>query len=395
MAGVSEGHPKGRPPRRRPSCVAGRGSFRVRSRGLGSWAALAVVAAGGCGDVTYAELGPTPEVIVATGQGRLCAGMQPWVDAEIERVQAHTGLQLSHSLWVELGDAAVAAGCADDTEGRARLGCAVGAGAEVRVYARPEALAHELVHALRRQWELSTVPFLEEGWAEAVAGSDVHPSVFEVNPGDVDVELDALLEVDRAAVRDEATYAVAVHVVRFLEASVGVEAMAAWFRGGVDEDAEAARVRIEAAFGASWTTWVTRWSAEADVVSARGDACAGLEIVDVPVDGVEIEAVVDCGDPGTFGIAGDAVGAWTRRCMRVSEAGIWEVEVDAAVGSARIEAVAGTCAVGTSGTARVEREIDAGAGVIETELGACVYAVVFGVQEDVVTQMSVRVMGGE
>lgn len=347
--------------------------------------AAAIAVAAGCADFVPPEPEPEPEITIATPGGRLCAGMQPWVDAEIERVQAHIGLPPKLSLWIELGGSAVQEGCGESPAGTMRRGCTVGTGPDVRVYARPEALAHELVHALRRQWGLQTVDFLEEGWAETVAGSDVVPSVVEVDPRATEVDLDALLQADREAFADPFNVAVAAHVVRFIESIVGAEMLSSFFRGGVDDDHEAARARLEAELGMTWATWTTRWSGEAPPVLGRGDPCAG-GVIDVPADGIEISSTVDCDASDTFGIAGDEVGAWTRQCVRVDAEGLWQAEVTAAAGRVRIEAVPGTCAVETPSTARVAREIEPGPAVA-TELGACTYTLVFQVVQDVPTEM--------
>ena len=364
--------------------------FRFALRAPG-WVAATSIAAG-CGDFVPPEPPPDPEVTVATPQGRLCAGMQPWVDAEIERVQDHIGLYLKLPLWIELGDAAVQAGCGETAEGAIRLGCTVGTGPDVRVYSRPDALAHELVHALRRQWELKTAEFLEEGWAEAVAGSDVVPSAVEVDPRAVEVDLEALFAADRETMSDPFNRAVAAHVVRFIEAAVGTDAIARFFRGGIDDDPEAARVRLEAELQMTWTTWATRWAGEAQPVSVRGNACAG-GVVDVPAEGsLMLTSTVDCDAEDTFGIAGDAVGAWTRQCVRVASAGLWTARLSAAsgpTGVVRIAAVPGTCAAETNASARASREIEPGAAVA-TELGACTYAVVFEAVEDVPTPMTLE-----
>lgn len=349
-------------------------------------ASVAITVAAGCQSFQLPEPEPAPEVTIAVPTGRLCAGMEPWVDAELERVQAHVGLTLERSLFVELGQAAVDEGCGEAPEDSMRLGCTVGLGKAVRVYTRPEALAHEVVHALRRQWELETVPFFEEGWAESVAGSDVMPSIVEVDPRAVDVDLEELLGASVDEMRDPQARAVATHVVRFIEAAVGADALSAFFRGGRDDDAEGAAVRLEVALGTSFTTWATRWSAEAQPVSGRGDPCAS-GVTDVPAEGIELASTVDCDAPDTFGIAGDEVGAWTRQCVHVDAPGMWQAQVMAASGRVRIAAVPGTCDVETPSTAMASREIEPGA-ALETMLGACTYTVVFEVIEDVPTAMT-------
>jgi hypothetical protein len=347
--------------------------------------ATTILVAAGCQSFQLPEPEPAPEVTIAVPEGRLCAGMEPWVDAELERVQAHVGLTLERSLFVELGQAAVDEGCGNTPEDSMRLGCTVGVGQDVRVYTRPEALAHELVHALRRQWELKTVPFLEEGWAETVAGSDVLPSIALVDPRAVEVDLEALLGASVEEMRDPFARMVATHVVRFIESSVGPDALAAFFRGGTDDDGEGAAIRLEVALGTSFTTWATRWSAEAQPVSGRGDPCTS-GVLDVPADGVELASTVDCDAPDTFGIAGDASGAWTRQCVRVDAPGMWQAQVTATAGRVRIAAVPGTCAAETPSTAMAPREIEPGA-ALATVLGACTYTAVFEVVEDVPTAM--------
>ena len=350
-------------------------------------AAAGLGSAAGCQSYELPEPEPPPELTVAVPQGRLCAGMAPWVDAEVQRVEDVLGLPLRRSLFVELGADAVTRACGGAEGNAVPLGCTVGTGQDVRVYARPEALAHELVHALRRQWELGTVAFLEEGWAEAITGSDVVPSIVEVDPRAVEDDVEAMLEASAEEMRDPWRRTIAAHVVRFMEDVAGAEALSAFFRGGTGEGAEGARVRIESMLGMSWTSWVTRWSAEAQPVKGRGDPCAITGVIDAGADGAALEAMVDCDGPGTFGIAGDDVGAWTRQCVRVMAAGPWTAELTADGGSVTLAAVPGTCEVDTPSTAMASREIEPGAAVT-TMLGACTYTATFTVRDDVPTAMT-------
>ena len=198
-----------------------------------------VIALSGCG---ASGSSPQPEPpaeleLVAPSGVEVCKGTRAWADAEAQRVQDTTGLPLRYALPVELGATAVDESCGEAPVEGVRLGCATGTKGSTKVFAEPVAFAHELTHALRRQWGLSTVPIFEEGYAEAINGSDAYPSYVEREPGDEEVDIAALVLAGEPTV-GAGQYRVATHFMRWLMAEHGEAHVAAFMTAGSDATPE-------------------------------------------------------------------------------------------------------------------------------------------------------------
>lgn len=337
---------------------------------------VALLGLGACAEPD--ELEPTPpaepgEIMVVPTEGaRLCAGTERWVSQEVARVIEQTGLLPRFDLRVEVGRAAVDARCLDGREPEVVLGCAQGESGSTALYTTPQALAHELVHGLRRQQELRTISLFEEGFAEALAGSDAHPRWHELDPAGVPEpwQPEALAQVARLD-RGE-TYLVAAHFAGSLRDEHGAEAVAAFMRGGIDDGGEAAGQRFETHFGRSLGEAAQAWRDAGARGFALGDPCsAGVE--PAPAGEVVVQVDLDCDDPSTMGLLGAGESAWVRRCLELP-AGRMVAQLDH--GTVRLEAVPGSCAEGSSALDAAPKELEAGVS-ITLQLAACTWALTF------------------
>ncbi|MEX1364226.1 MAG: hypothetical protein AB1Z98_13960, partial [Nannocystaceae bacterium] len=304
-----------------------------------------VLSCGEPGDTgSTSELPPAQVEITATQGARLCAGTSAWARAEFARVVEATGMPPLFAMPVVVGHDAVRQRCTNLGDPRAVLGCTVGDGGSVRVFTTADALAHELVHALRRQQDLRTIALFEEGFAELVDGSDPYPRWNELDPARLpEVWLPPRL-AQLPRLDDGDTYRVAAHFFGALTDEHGPDSVAAFMRGGIDDTPEQALERFELHFGPSLEGQSTVWSEAGPQGFGRGRLCPdGAE--PAPTGPVVLQATVDCDDPQTFGLIGAGERAWVRRCVELS-AGRYEVEL--AAGRARWESVPQSCAEDSS-----------------------------------------------
>ncbi|MCX4247447.1 hypothetical protein [Paraliomyxa miuraensis] len=322
------------------------------------------------------------EIVVSAVEGaRLCAGTQTWVDDELRRVRAETGLLPVARLPVTLGAGAVEERCTVPDDPETVVGCTLGEGGATAVISTPEALSHELVHALRRHQELRTRTMFEEGFAEAIDGSDAYPRYVELEPGELPEARwpEALVQQSKAEFRSVQSYRVAVHFVDHLRRVHGAEAVAAFMRGGIDGTAAEAETRFERHFGTSLEAEAQAWRASGAQGFGRGDPCAGGVVAIESGVTVELVVRVDCDDPETMGLEGAAEAAWIRRCVSLG-AGRRAVQMGMGagpgLGAVRWEAVPQTCAEGSSELDAAPKVVEAGdAGTLE--FAACTWAVTF------------------
>jgi len=355
----------------------------VARLGLGS-IAPAVVAFGACTDP---DLGPGPQepaelVITPVDGARLCAGTERWAAIEIERVEAETGLVPAVSLPISLGQAAVDERCVIPGDTATVLGCTLDDHGSLHVFTTPDALSHELVHGLRRSYELETRAMFEEGFAEAIDGSDAYPRYVALDPAEVSEASwpEALVQQDYVEFRSEERYRVATHFVAFLQAEHGPEAVASFMTGGIDGSAEAALIRFETSFGTTLAERAQAWRDAGEQGFGRGDPCSEGITPIPPDEAVELVVEVDCDDPDTLGLQGVDELAWVRRCVSTA-AGVHTVALDTASGRVRWDSVPGTCAEGSSELDAAPKRVEAGVeGVLE--LAACTWAVTFESTED-------------
>lgn len=355
-------------------------SWRAAMARLGL--ALSTMAAIACADPGVPP-DPEPdepaEITVSAVEGaRTCAGTRAWIAAEIERVQTEVGLLPVAPLLITLGATAVTERCTAPDDPETVEGCTQGEGGAVTVTTTPEAFSHELVHALRRQQELRTRIMFEEGFAEAIDGSDAYPRHGALDPSTLPEARwpEQLVQHGKAEFRSAESYRVATHFVDHLRAEHGPEAVAAFMRGGIDGSAEAATARFATHFGATLASEAQAWR-EAGLQSfGRGDPCTAGVAAIAPDTAVELAERVDCDDPATFGLQGAGERAWVRHCVSTSVAGGYDVELAASAGVVRWEAVPGTCAEDAAGHDAAPKLVEAGAtGTLE--LAACTWAVTF------------------
>lgn len=332
-----------------------------------------MIALASCGEPVTSPKNEAPvELELATADGiEICAGTRAWAEAEAERVQAVTGLPLRHALRVELGSGAVEASCGEAPIEGERLGCTTGTKGTTRVFAEPVAFAHELTHALRRQWGLSTVPIFEEGYAEAVNGSDAYPSYVEREPDDEKVDIAALVLAGGPTV-GAGQYRVATHFMRWLMAQYGESEVAGFMTAGSDRKPEDAAARFESAFGESLASVGQRWSEQATGLAFRGGGCPETIAVESPA--ATIDATVRCDAEDTLGLSGEL--ALVRRCFGLGDAATFDLELEATRGAVRLEVVPVGCDVEPGGSTRSPVVIEAG-DVQTAELAGCTWMATF------------------
>jgi hypothetical protein len=323
------------------------------------------------------------EVVVAASEGaRLCAGTEAWVTAEIERVQTVTGLMPMYRLPVTLGRAAVDEHCSDPGASYTVLGCTLGDGGGTTVLSTPGVLSHELVHALRRHYDFGTRAMLEEGFAEAINGSDAYPRHLALDPAELPEARwpEVLIQQSLDEFSSAESYRAATHFMEFLQAEHGTAAMASFMTSGVDRTTEAALMRFESHFGIALAEQAQAWRDAGEQGFGRGDPCAAGVTAIAPSEAVELVVRVDCDEPGTLGLQGAGEVAWVRHCVAL-EAGRYAVALHAAAGAVRWEAVAGSCAEGSSALDSAPKHIEAGtAGLLD--FAACSWVVTFESMED-------------
>ncbi len=328
----------------------------------------------GCGGPTEAATASKPAIVtVAAPDGvTVCEGTRRWAEQETERVIDATGLVPASPLRIELGVTAVATQCGEQPVVGVRLGCALGNRGETRAYAEAPAFAHELSHALRRQYELATMPLLEEGFAEAVNGSDPYPSTVILEPIDTQVDVAAAV-TSGAAISGASPYRAATHFVRWMFARHGQDEFAAFMRGGIDKDGAAAAGRFADAFGEDITVAADAWHDDAAGLAVRGRLCPEA----LPTESLPrtLEGRVDCGQPDTFGLSGPDERAWVRQCFVLDVEPV-EVTVEGGPGFVRLEVDPASCGVPVEDPSRRTHEIAAG----ETkalDLAACPWSATF------------------
>jgi len=356
---------------------------------------LGAVMLGACAEpVERPEQDEEGEVVVEPAAGaRLCAEMEPWIEAEIERVGREVGLRPAFELGVTLGASAVATECVEPGDIRAVQGCTVGDGAAVAVVTTPGTFAHELVHALRRHQGLRTRPLFEEGFAELRGGSDAYPRVDQLEPAALAEvrQPEAMIELGPSEFRDGQSYRAAAHFLAFVEQTDGPEALASFMRGGLDDSAADARRRFELHFGASLSERAEAWRQQGPHEVSEGDPCTG-GAEPLPATGARIEVTVDCDAPGTMGLAGAEETAWRRTCVAV-EAGRYVIALEAEAGSVYAEPAAGSCDPSTSALDRAPFGLEAGEQAA-LELGACTWALTFASTRDQPEALVLRVDPG-
>ncbi|MEM6995801.1 MAG: hypothetical protein AAF721_35150 [Myxococcota bacterium] len=347
-----------------------------------------ILAAGwGCGSSPPVEPAPaSAEVTVTTPAGvTMCAGTRTWADAEVARVQAVTGLVPDFPLTVELGVAAVARACGGDPEAGVRLGCAVGNGAQSQAFAEPAAFAHELSHALRRQYGLATVAVFEEGFAESVNGSDPYPSTVVLEAADAEFDLASAVS-NGADVVGASSYRASTHFFRWLAERHGEEAVARFMTGGIDASPADAENRFAQAFGQDVVDAAEESAAPVGTVAFRGRLCR--EAVPLAASAT-LDATVDCGAPDTYGLSGPGEPAWTRRCFSAPSTTPFAVSLEGARGRVELAVDPVDCAVPVDDPSRTPRVVRAGETMSWT-LAGCAWAATFIVEEPESTSLALR-----
>ncbi len=355
----------------------------MRSRGpeAGSigWVLLVVACAEPPTDPPEVEGG---EVLVeAVAGARACAGTTSWAEAEIARIVAQTGLEPAFDLRVTLGDAAAAAECTDIDDPQTVLGCTVGDGSAVEVFTTPTAFSHELVHALRRHQGLRTRAMFEEGFAELVNGSAAYPRFDSLDPASLSEAWwpQTQIRLGPAEFRDAQSYRIATHFLDFVREREGLESLAAFMRGGIDDSAERAVQRFEIHFGVSLDAMVESWRDAGPRDTGLGDPCAeGIEVL--PEEGGVLRVTVDCDREGTMGLVGASESAWTRECVRLS-AGRYAVALAAETGVVHWASVPESCEEGTSAVEASAVTVASGE-TVTLERGACAWALTFASTRD-------------
>jgi len=337
------------------------------------WGVLIAIGLVACGESTTASKSEPPaELELVAPEGiEICAGTKAWATAEAERVAAVTGLPLRHALRVELGAAAVEASCGHPPVEGQRIGCTTGTRGTTRVFAEPIAFSHELTHALRRQWGLSTVPIFEEGYAEAINGSDAYPSYVEREVDDEKVDVAALVMAGEPTV-GAGQYRVATHFMRWLMAEYGESEVAGFMTSGSDPTPEDTAARFESAFGESLSSVGQRWSEQATGPAFRGGGCPDA----ISIDGATaaIEASIRCDAEDTFGLAGEV--SLTRRCFRLGAEQAFDLALEGARGAVRLEVVPVGCDVELGASTRSPVTLEAG-DVRTAALAGCTWIATF------------------
>ncbi|MCA9712454.1 MAG: hypothetical protein KDK70_41885, partial [Myxococcales bacterium] len=257
------------------------------------------------------------------------------------------------------------------------LGCSVGGGATTAVITGPGVLSHELVHGLRRQYDLHTQAMFEEGFAELINGSDAYPRTIALDQGQLDDtrQPELMVQLGPAAFRDPKRYGSATQFLDFVATEHGLDAVADFMREGVDDSAEAATVRFGAHFGRSLAEQAQAWRDGGADPSSRGQACSEGATTLTQSERV-VRATVDCDAAETMGLAGAGEEAWVRQCLRLAHDARYSMTLDAQSGEVTWTAVPGTCDADTSGASTWPARIEAGQSR-SFDMGACTWAVTF------------------
>lgn len=312
------------------------------------------------------EIAVPPEVV-------LCEGTKAWALSEATRITTLTGLEPTFPLTVELGVTAVGRACGEAPAVGARLGCTTGSGGQTRAFAEPAAFAHELTHALRRQSGLSTVPFFEEGFAEAVNGSAVHPSVVFLEASDLTVDPPRLVRSGEPLV-GAGPYRVATHMMRWMFERYGEAEVAAFVRGGIDRDGDDALARFASVFGESFADATVLWRDAAASVTVRGRPCSDAKPLDPTGD--SFSATLDCSEATTFGLVGPRETNWQRICFSVASTREVELSLEADAGLAILDVATTSCAVAAGDPSRRSQQLEPGQRKRVT-LAPCEWSVTF------------------
>jgi len=264
------------------------------------------------------------------GPEDLCAGQIAMMEREAQRLSAEMGLSLQR-LRVAWGEAATESLC--DAVVRAQ-GCARGSGANTYIATGRESASHELVHAIRRQNELQTHVFFEEGLAEQLGANRPNgsysawlpPSLDEFGPTVLLQYSQSDFYVGHKVPGD--FYTLAAHYLTFVRETYGADALTSFLRSAGKSNVDEA---FADAFGVSVEASELAWQRDAPSSYELGEPCH--EMLEWGPDGIALEQVLSCELEETLLYAGSGLGSTRGCCFDLAEPTSVQISLEVEEGS--------------------------------------------------------------
>jgi len=336
---------------------------RVRARVPGASFVLALAAC----EPQYTIEYETEHLRVAkTFDAPICAGTLRAMELDAARIAGQLGGRPYAPVNVVLGVDAVIQHCPPGTTGCAHWGGPV--------YTEFHSFGHELVHAFAG--ERVSLPFVEEGLAEALGGGALNAHWFNVDTANVSIT-EAIVGPTTG---DAAAYAIAGHFIVWLIDHWGLDAFLD-FRSAVRPDATLSTISssFESVYGESLESAALGWQTTAPSRYRIGvGSCGGPSDAWADARRWSGRLEVDCDAETTFGPLGDssAVTAGMQRTVLVDvlREGKYQLSVAATRGGTiELDAYACGCSMGVE--TRERYAIRAGSQSFEMVLRACRYRV--------------------
>lgn len=344
------------------------------SRRWGSWvlASLALAACEGGDDAAlvhgdHVDVHPSDE-------DRVCVGTLDDMESSIEAFTGFLGIELQQRITVYYGASAVEEHCPPGFGG-----CAWPVDGRAAVAAPPQAIDHELVHAVRYASGIRGRRFFEEGIAIYVSALFSSGVEFLGTPSAPDergpLQLSALPSQDITF--DD--YGTAASFTMWMFETIGEGPSLAFFGDSRYADS----TDVEAAF----TEHLDRSIAQADAqwraaenVASLGELCRGAIAVPWSPDGIVFESALDCDEHDTLGPVNGAL-SHRRLCVEIPAAVALDITLEGAAGEVYLRG--DNCAPnqGLEAEAYQDKHIDA-ATPERHEFAACTWVVVLTGEPD-------------
>lgn len=324
-----------------------------------------------CGPQYPVEYETEHLLVAKTFSAPICAGTLRAMELDAARIAEQLGGQKYAPVDVVLGVEAVTEHCPPDSTGCAHRGDPV--------YTQFNSLGHELVHAFAGG--RISLPFVEEGLAEALGGGMLNVHAFEVDTASISIA-DEVVELTTG---DDAAYNIAGHFVVWLIDRWGLDAFLS-FRAALPPDASLAKIAssFEAIYGVSLESAELDWQTTTPSRYRLGQgSCGGPSEVWIDERHWAGRLEVDCDAETTFGPLGDSsaveAGMWTSVLVDVLREGEYQLSVTATrAGAIEVDAYACGCNLGLETSANYG--VQPGSHVFDVHLFQCRYRVSYAVE---------------